>query len=76
MHSETALAKRIKRHVLGKTGSFYVSTLPGIEHLCVDELTSAGISMANATLTIGGVEFPGRVHECYLANLHLRMERQ
>lgn len=73
METAINIEKRIKRHVLGKTGSFYVSTLPGIEHLCVDELTSAGISMANATLSRGGVEFPGRVHECYLANLHLRM---
>jgi putative N6-adenine-specific DNA methylase len=73
METAINIEKRIKRHVLGKTGSFYVSTLPGIEHLCVDELTSAGISMANATLSNGGVEFPGRTHECYLANLHLRM---
>jgi len=73
METTINIEKRIKRHVLGKTGSFYVSTLPGMEHLCVEELKSVGISTENATLSKGGVEFPGRIHDCYLANLHLRM---
>lgn len=67
------IEKRIKRHVLGKTGSFFVSTLPGIEHLCAKELALAGILMKDATLSKGGIEFSGRVHDCYLANLHLRL---
>jgi len=32
-----------------------------------------GLSLADAKLTIGGVVFRDRVHECYLANLKLRM---
>ncbi len=66
------IEKRVKRHVLGKIRSFFVSTLPGIEQLCFDELLSLGISMANATPMKGGVEFRDRVHNCYLANLKLR----
>ena len=67
------IEKRIKRHVLGKMRSFFVSTSPGIEQLCFDELLSLGLSMADAKLIKGGIEFRGRVHECYLANLKLRM---
>jgi len=66
------IEKRVKRHVLGKIRSFFVSTLPGIEQLCFDELLSLGISMAGATPMKGGVEFRDRVHNCYLANLKLR----
>jgi len=66
------IEKRVKRHLLGKIRSFFVSTLPGIEQLCFDELLSLGISMADATPMKGGVEFRDRVHNCYLANLKLR----
>jgi len=66
------IEKRVKRHVLGKIRSFFVSTLPGIEQLCFNELLSLGISMTDATLMKGGVEFRDRVHNCYLANLKLR----
>ena len=66
------IEKRVKRHVLGKIRSFFVSTLPGIEQLCFNVLLSLGISMADATLMKGGVEFRDRVHNCYLANLKLR----
>ncbi len=67
------IEKRLKRHLIGKVRTFYVSTPPGIERLCVDELSALGIETAGAVLEKGGIEFPGRVHECYLANLHLRL---
>jgi putative N6-adenine-specific DNA methylase len=66
------IEKRIKRHVLGRMRTFFLSTSPGMEPLCVDELLSLGISMEKAGLVKGGVEFRGRVHDCYLANLRLR----
>ncbi len=66
------LEKRIKRQVLGKTRAFFVSTLPGVEHLCLDELLQLGLSVADARMSRGGIEFDGRVHDCYLANLYLR----
>jgi putative N6-adenine-specific DNA methylase len=64
--------KRIKRHVIGKSQSFYISTLPGFERVCLDELSGLGISMTEAMIDTGGVEFHGKVHDCYLANLKLR----
>jgi len=67
------LERRIKRHVLGKTRTFFVSTAPGMERLCLEELSALGPSMADATATEGGVGFEGHVHDCYLANLKLRM---
>lgn len=66
------IEKRIKRHLLGKTRSFYVSTIPGFEKLCTAELSEIGISAEDAAVDRGGIEFSGRVHDCYLANLYLR----
>jgi putative N6-adenine-specific DNA methylase len=65
------LEKRIKRHVTGKSHRFFAATLPGHEPLCLDELLTAGISTDPAART-GGVEFTGRLHDVYLANLNLR----
>jgi putative N6-adenine-specific DNA methylase len=66
------IEKRIKRHVQGKTHSFFISTLPGIEQICLDELSRLGIPMADTVVSNGGIEFSGRLHDCYLANLQLR----
>lgn len=66
------IEKRIKRHVLGKVRRFFASTSPGMAPLCLDELLSVGICKADTALVKGGVEFTGRVHDCYLANLRLR----
>lgn len=66
------IEKRIRRQVLGKTRQFLLSTLPGLERLCRNELSSLGICAADTAPIKGGIEFRGRVHECYLANLKLR----
>ena len=65
------LEKRIKRHILGKERSFFVSTLPGLEHVCRDELTAL-FTMKDVPSVKGGLTFQGRVHTCYIANLELR----
>jgi putative N6-adenine-specific DNA methylase len=65
----TALEKRIKRHVIGKTHDFFVVTAPGFEDLCLAELSALGL---NGRAIAGGVEFTGRLPDCYLSNLHLR----
>jgi putative N6-adenine-specific DNA methylase len=62
-------AKRIKRHLIGKPHDFFAITAPGFERLCLSELASLGM---NGRAVAGGVEFSGRLHECYLANLSLR----
>ena len=64
--------KRIKRHVLGRTQSFYISTLPGVEHLCAGELTGMGLAPADGETGKGGALFAGRIPDCYQANLTLR----
>jgi len=66
------LKKRIKRHVIAKSHRFFAATLPGLEPLCLDELERAGISPTDAAVTTGGIEFTGRLHHAYLANLNLR----
>ena len=69
----TALDKRIKRHVIGPVREFFVVTAPGLEQLCFDELMQLPLSCREASIVAGGIEFKGRLHDCYLANLHLRL---
>jgi putative N6-adenine-specific DNA methylase len=64
-----ALEKRIRRHVIGKPQAFFAVTPPGFEDLCLEELRALGLSGQAVT---GGVEFTGRLHDAYRANLHLR----
>jgi putative N6-adenine-specific DNA methylase len=63
------LEKRIKRHVIGKPHEFFAITAPGFETLCTQELAALGLS---GRTVFGGVEFNARLHDAYLANLHLR----
>ena len=72
MTPSTPLQKRIKRHLAGRSHRFFAATAPGFEMVCRDELKSflpAGIHIA---VVEGGVEFSGRLPDCYLANLKLR----
>ena len=72
MHPETSFSKRIKRHVIGRTRDYFVVTPPGFENLCLQELSMLPLGIRSATVTTGGVEFKGRLDDCYLANLNLR----
>jgi len=72
MSSETSLSKRIKRHVVGRIRSYFAVTAPGAEMLCRRELTALPLSVQDARVVTGGVEFKGILQDCYLANLHLR----
>jgi putative N6-adenine-specific DNA methylase len=71
MAPATALEKRIKRHVIGPEREFFVVTAPGLEPLCHAELMRLPLSRNEASIVTGGIEFNGRLHECYLANLKL-----
>ncbi|MBN1930865.1 MAG: hypothetical protein JW786_04565 [Desulfobacterales bacterium] len=66
------LYKRIKRHVIGQIKDFFIVTAPGLEKLCLDELRSLSFSNQEAAVVRGGIEFKGRLYDCYLANLNLR----
>lgn len=68
----TSFKKRIKRRVTGREHAFFAATAPGLEKICLSELLSLPLSQKQASIVFGGVEFRGRLHDCYLANLHLR----
>jgi putative N6-adenine-specific DNA methylase len=72
MSSETSLSKRIKRHVVGRIRSYFAVTAPGAERLCGSELSALPLSVQDADVVNGGVDFKGTLQDCYLANLHLR----
>jgi putative N6-adenine-specific DNA methylase len=72
MSPETPLAKRIKRHVIGRMRTYFSVTAPGLENLCLNELQPLPLAVKEATVSPGGVRFNGRLQDCYLANLYLR----
>lgn len=72
MNDTGNIEKRIKRHVVGRSQTFFIATLPGIEPVCYNELRQLGIPLADAAVSKGGITFNGRLHDCYLANLKLR----
>ena len=73
MSSESALFKRIKRHVIGRERTFFAATPPGFESLCLQELSNLDPVTVKARVIPGGVEFKGRLEGCYRANLNLHL---
>jgi putative N6-adenine-specific DNA methylase len=72
LNKESTLLKRIKRHVTGPVHAFFASTPPGFEDLCKYELMRLPIDKDGIKVLEGGVEFRGKLIDCYLANLYLR----
>lgn len=72
MVSESPLFKRIKRHVIGRKRTYFAAVAPGFEELCFSEMLALGFSKENVAVVEGGVEFNGKLQDCWLANLHLR----
>jgi putative N6-adenine-specific DNA methylase len=68
----SAFSKRIKRHIVGCNHLFFVSTSPGLSRLCLKELESTISTAGSARIVSGGIEFKGRLIDCYAANLNLR----
>ena len=64
--------KRLKRHIIGRRRTFFAPTLPGFESLCLQEIRSLNLKDVVAEIITGGVEFKGRIHDCYQTNLNLR----
>jgi putative N6-adenine-specific DNA methylase len=67
-----AFAKRLKRRVAARQWDFFAVTAPGLETLCRRELEGVPADIEGLKTTTGGVEFRGRLHDVYAANLHLR----
>ncbi len=72
MTNQSPFLKRVKRHVTGRRRIYFIATSPGLESLCRDELLALPVSITGVTIVAGGVEFEGRLIDCYAANLHLR----
>ncbi len=72
MENESSLLKRIKRHVTGREKEFFAATSPGLEPLCLNELKTFAETGKDFTETKGGVQFTGRITDCFSANLNLR----
>jgi putative N6-adenine-specific DNA methylase len=73
MTSPSPLFKRIKRRVIGRQQRFFAATSPGFEAICLQELLTLQPAAGQACVTPGGVEFGGRLDDCYRGNLHLRL---
>lgn len=67
-----ALERRIKRYITGPEQVFFAVTAPGLELLCRDELKAIGIAEETMQVVPGGVEYTGRLQDCYRSNLHSR----
>jgi putative N6-adenine-specific DNA methylase len=71
LSSQSPLFKRIKRRVIGRQQRFFAATAPGFEPFCLQELLKLQPTASQAFVTPGGVEFGGRLDDCYRANLNL-----
>jgi putative N6-adenine-specific DNA methylase len=72
MSLETSLSKRIKRHIIGRRRTYFAVTSPGFEDLCFKELSGLALPIEDLSTVTGGVEFKGRLQDCFQANLQLR----
>ncbi len=69
---KTPLEKRIKRRITGRKHIFFAICAPGLEALCLREIKNLPMQLEMVSMTDGGVEFTGYIHDCYYANLFLR----
>ncbi len=68
---QKTLEKRIKKHIIGKNRTFFAATPPNLENICKKEIENILPDMKDIHIETGGVEFSGKVHDCYFANLKL-----
>ena len=59
--------------MVGRKRRFFAATAPGLEKVCRDELNAILPTEMSTLIVDGGVEFKGRLYDCYLANLYLHM---
>ena len=73
MPETSSFHKRIKRHVIGRPQHFFAASSPGFENACLRELSKRLPDVHRASTTPGGMEFVGRLEDCYRANLNLHI---
>ncbi len=64
-----SLLRRIKRQVAAREHAFFAVSNPGLENLCLGQIRRL-LPAARAARVTGGIEFSGRLTDCYLVNLH------
>ena len=69
---KTAFEKRIKRRIIAQDQTFFASCAPGLKTLLAHEISNLNLKSKKIITKKGGIEFFGKVHDCYLANLYLR----
>lgn len=67
----TSLKKRIKRRVTAREHTFFAACPPGLAAICLKELQELSLELSAVHPVKGGVEFKGKIHQSYLANLYL-----
>jgi len=72
-NTKTAFEKRIKRRILAKEHTFFASCAPGLKTLLTQEIENLNLESKKIAPKKAGVEFYGKIHDCYLANLRLRI---
>lgn len=72
MNNTSPLIKRIKRHITGPVHTFFIATSPGFKTLCKKELHALFPENKEIKTLEGGIQFTGKLYDCYLANLSLR----
>jgi putative N6-adenine-specific DNA methylase len=70
--NKPAFTKRIRRQIIARNWEFFAVTAPGLEKVCQNEFGSFPFLNTSPKAVKGGVEFSGRVHCAYKANLYLR----
>jgi putative N6-adenine-specific DNA methylase len=70
--NDSSLLKRVKRRVTGREKEFFAATSPGLESLCFNELKTVAETGKDLIEMEGGVQFTGRIADCFSANLNLR----
>jgi putative N6-adenine-specific DNA methylase len=70
--TSASFEKRIKRQIIAKEHLFFAATTSGLKSICCKELNNLSGSFKEIRMVDGGVEFTGRIQDCYKANLYLR----
>jgi putative N6-adenine-specific DNA methylase len=69
---DSALKKRIRRHVIAANWDFFAVTAPGLEKVCRSECANFSFLSRHPRIVEGGVECSGRVNHVYKTNLYIR----
>jgi putative N6-adenine-specific DNA methylase len=70
--NKIAFTKRIRRQIIARNWEFFAVTVPDLERVCQNEFDFFPFLNTSSKVVKGGVEFSGKVHRVYEANLYLR----